>query len=99
MYCGDAVRDQLGYPATFKELHFLPTNVQAVSLTLFLGLLLGWSVQAADSALLQAPMDLDVPTWVILPKEVWPNQWHGRFKRVAVRLCKALYGHAQAPAL
>ena len=49
VYRGDAVRDQLGYPAIFKELHSLPTNVQAVNLTSFLGLVPGWKVQAADA--------------------------------------------------
>ena len=44
-------------------------------------------------------MDLEVPTWVVLPKELWLKEWHGRFRRVAVRLIKALYKHPQAPAL
>ena len=41
VYRGDAVRHLLGYPAIFNQLHSLPTNAQAVNLTLFLGLVPG----------------------------------------------------------
>ena len=34
---GDAVKDEAGLPAMFRELHSLPTNIQAVKLIRFLG--------------------------------------------------------------
>ena len=57
-------------------------------------------MQAADAcqAFLQAPLRSPVPTYVALPSELWLPQWRGRFRRVAVRLKRALYGHPEAPA-
>ena len=93
VYRGDAVRDERGAPALFQALHSLHTNIQAINLTLFVGMLSGFLVQAADAcqAFLQAPLKTSVPTWVVLPTELWIPEWRGRFKRVAVRLRKALY--------
>ena len=73
VYRGDAVKDQEGLPAMFRELHSLPTNIQAVSLTLFLGLVEGCVIQTADTcaAFLQAPLPSTTPTWVTLPRELW----------------------------
>ena len=100
VYRGDAVRDERGSPALFQALHSLPTNIQAINLTLFLGMLSTFVVQAADAcqAFLQAPLKTSVPTWVVLPPELWLPQWKGKFRRVAVKLRKALYGHPDAPA-
>lgn len=71
VYRGDAVRDERGAPALFQALHSLPTNIQAINLTLFVGMLSGFLVQAADAcqAFLQAPLKTSVPTWVVLPSE------------------------------
>ena len=44
VYRGDAVRDERGAPAIFQALHSLPTNVQAINLTLFVGMLSGFLV-------------------------------------------------------
>ena len=54
--CGDAVKDEGGLPAMFRELRSLPTNTQAVNLTLFVGMVAGFVVQTADAcqAFLQA---------------------------------------------
>ena len=32
-------------------------------------------------------------TWVRLPKDRWPKEWHGKYKDPVVRLNLALYGH------
>ena len=100
VYRGDAVKDEGGLPAMFRELHSLPTNIQAVNLTLFVGMIAGFVVQTADAcqAFLQAPLSSTIPTWVVLPRELWLPSWEGRFKRPAVRLLRALYGHPEAPA-
>ena len=98
VYRGDAVKDQDGLPAMFRELHSLPTNTQAVNLTLFLGLVEGFVIQTADpcAAFLQAPLSSTTPTWVTLPREFGLPSWEGRFRRPTVRLLKALYGHLEA---
>ena len=85
VYRGDAVRDERGATALFQALHSLPTNIQAINLTLFVGMLSGFLVQAADAcqAFLQALLKTSVPTWLVLP----PELWIGKFKRVAVRPC------------
>ena len=44
VYRGDAVRDERGAPAIFQALHSLPTNIQAINLTLFVGMLSGFLV-------------------------------------------------------
>ena len=71
VYRGDATKDEQGLPALFRELHSLPTNMQAINLTLFLGLCSGFLVQAADAcqAFLQAPLRSPVPTYVVLPSD------------------------------
>ena len=58
VYGGDITKDEQGSPALFRELHSLPTNMQAINLTIFLGMISGWLVQAADAcqAFLQAPL-------------------------------------------
>ena len=100
VYGGDAVKDQDGLPAMFRELHSLPTNIQAVNLTLFLGLVEGFVIQTADAcaAFLQAPLSSTTPTWVTLARELWLPSWEGRFRRSTVCLSKASYGHPEAPA-
>ena len=50
VYRGDCVKDQDGLPAVFRELRSWPTNIQAVNLTLFLGLVEGFVIQTADAA-------------------------------------------------
>ena len=97
VYRGDITKDEQGAPALFRELHSLPTNTQAVNLTIFIGMIHGFVVQAADAcqAFLQAPLRSPIPTWVIIPTELWLPQWKGKFRRVAVKLKK---GHPEAPA-
>ena len=52
-------------------------------------------VQIADAkkAYLQAPIRSSIATYVVLPKEAWLPQWHQKYRRVAARLKKAMYGH------
>ena len=47
VYRGDITKDEQGSPALFRELQSLPTNIQAINLTIFLGMISGWLVQAA----------------------------------------------------
>ena len=64
------------------------------------GLLKGHKLTAADCAraFLQAFLLMDEETYVVLPKELWLDSWHGKFRQPTVLLQKALYGHPLAPA-
>ena len=98
VYRGDNTRDQEGNLAKFSELHALPASLQTVALVLFYGMLMENMCQIADAkkAYLQAMLDTGVETWVILPVLCWLPEWADRFKRPAVRLIRALYGHPEA---
>ena len=37
-----------------------------------------------------------IDTWVSLPKEEWPKEWHGKYHNPVVKLRLALYGHPLA---
>ena len=50
----------------------------------------------AKQAYVQAYLDTKVKTWVRLPPEYWPEDWHGKYKDPVVPLVKALYGHPDA---
>ena len=75
-----------------------PFCIQTVSMVLFYGLLTDMVVFIADAkkAYLQAPLRTKTPTRVILPRLCWLPGWEKRFRRLAVRLQKALYGHPEA---
>ena len=46
----------------------------------------------AEQAYIQAKLQ-GTPTWVRLPKELWPPEWRGEFRDPVVKLNLALYGH------
>ena len=54
---------------------------------------------AADAlqAYLQADLGSKYPTWVLVPKELWPAHWHKEgYKRPMCLLKKSLYGHPES---
>ena len=95
VFRGDDTRDEYNQLALFRELKSIPATIATVNLVLWFGLRANNIVQIADAkkAYLQAPIRSAVPTYVVLPREAWKPQWHKRFKRVAARLHKAMYGH------
>lgn len=95
VFRGDETRDQNGDLALFRDLKSLPATVSTINLVLYYGLRKGNCLRIADAqrAYLQAPIGSPVPTYVILPKEMWHGHWFGRYRRVAARLYKAIYGH------
>lgn len=95
VFRGDDVRDEHNQLALFRELKSIPATIATVNLILWYGLRPNHVVQIADAkkAYLQAPIRSDVPTYVILPREAWLPHWFRRFKRVAARVHKAMYGH------
>ena len=97
---GDDVRNSWGGAAQFRHLYSTPTNLQAVNLALFWGMVWGNVIRVADAtrAFLQAELKTPHETWVVLPEELWLKHWSGGFRKPAVQLKKALYGHPQASA-
>ena len=53
-------------------------------------------ISDATKAYLQAPLKSEVPTWAIIPKVIWTDEWCSKFRRVAYPLERALYGHQTA---
>jgi CHASE1-domain containing sensor protein len=95
VFRGDDTRDENNQLALFRELKSIPASIATVNLVLWFGLRQGNMVQIADAkkAYLQAPIRSSIPTYVVLPREAWKPQWHRRFRRVAARVRKAMYGH------
>lgn len=100
VFRGDQVKDSWGGAASFGELYSTPTNIQAINIAIFYGLLVGNVLKVADcvKAYLQALLLTEEETWVVIPPELWLDSWRGRFKTPVVRLVRALYGHPLASA-
>lgn len=100
VFRGDRILDQYGSAAKFGQMYSTPTNIQAVHLALYYGLLPGCMLRVADAtrAFLQALLESSEDTYVILPHELWLPSWKGKFRRPTVRLRRALYGHPLASA-
>ena len=52
----------------------------------------------APKAYCQSLLKGRVPTWACIPKELWPKEWLGKYKRPCCLLLKALYGHPESGA-
>ena len=96
VFRGDECHDAYGEKAIYREVKSLPATVHSINIVIFYGLQQGHKVEIADAtkAYLQAPLQSEVPTWVVLPRIIWHEEWKSRFHKVACRLDKALYGHA-----
>ena len=100
VFRGDNVKDQDGAMAVFQELSASPAAVHTLNSNIAYGLLAGNKTTAADAlqAYLQADLHSKFPTWVRIPRELWPKEWHGRkdLKKPMCRLKKSLYGHPES---
>ena len=98
VFRGDDVVDQHGGAAQFGQLYSAPTNIQAINIAIFYGMMVGHVIRAADAtkAFLQALLLAQIATYVELPPEMWLPEWGNRYKRPTVLLLRALYGHPQA---
>jgi len=83
-----------------QELSASPTSLQAANMNLMYGLLPNHRTTTADAvkAYVQSLLKSKYPTWVQLPKELWPAHWHGRFRNPVVLLIRSLYGHPESGA-
>jgi len=94
VFGGNNVIDQSYEAATFQDLGSSPSNMAAGKYLDYYSCLPGHSGQQADAC--QAYIQSEytgTETWLILPEEVWPAEWRGKFACPVVRMDKALYGH------
>ena len=100
VFRGDDVVDQYGGAARFGQMCSTPTNIQAVNIAIFYGMVFGHVIRVADAtkAFLQALLLARIATYVELPPEMWLPEWGQKYKRPTVLLLRALYGHPQAGA-
>ena len=99
---GDIVKDENGARAVFEELSASPTAIAAANANIAYGLLPGHKTSTADAvrAYIQSLLVGKHKTWVAIPRELWPDEWHKRgFSRPMCVLHKALYGHPDAGGL
>jgi hypothetical protein len=96
---GDNARDQDGVLAVYQEMSSSPTAVHSANSNLAYGCLPGHRSKQADAvrAYVQALLKSLFETWVRVPKELWPEEWHKLgYQKPMCRLIKALYGHPEA---
>ena len=99
---GDDTRDEFGAAAVFQELSASPTSIQDTNCSIAYGLLPGHKTTTADAvkAYIQAPLRTKHPTWVRIPRELWPEDgsWEGKYSQPMCLLERALYGHPESGA-
>ena len=95
VFRGDDCKDEFGDKAIYKEMKSLPATVHSINMVLYHGLRPNNKCEISDAtkAYLQAPLNSEIPTYVIIPKLIWKPEWHKKYRRVAARLDRALYGH------
>ena len=98
VFRGDCVKDQDGKMAVFQEIAASPSAIFTINSNQAYGLLPGHKSTTADAeqAYLQAELKSQYPTWVLIPKELWPKHWHGKYYKPMCRLYKSLYGHPES---
>ena len=80
VYRGDITRDEVGASAIFQDLAASPSSIQATNANIAYGMVPGHKTTAADAVKSYIPSLLKSkhPTWIELPKELWPKAWHGK---------------------
>ena len=100
VFRGDNARDEHGALAIYQDLAASPTLITSANANIAYGLFSGHKTTSADAvkAYIQSVLKSEHPTWVELPKELWPASWKDKFNRPVVRLMKSLYGHPESGA-
>jgi len=98
VFQGNNVLDHNWEVAMFQEMSSCPATMGAAKAADCYGLLPGNHVMQADADMAYTQATLGgTPTWVRLPKEQWPKEWHDRgYKDPVCPLIRALYGHPDA---
>ena len=98
VFRGDNVKDQNGDWAIFQEIYASPTAIHSVNSNIAYGCIAGnkTTMADADQAYLQAELKSKCDTWVLVPRELWPKEWHNKgYVKPMCRLRKSLYGHPE----
>ena len=97
VFAGCFVKDERNNWAIFAEISSCPATMTAGKAADAYGMFAGHDIQMADgeSAYTQARLK-GTKTYVRLPQERWPKEWHGKYKDPVVVLILALYGHPDA---
>ena len=101
VYRGDQVRDQDSSLLLFDQTATTPTSLAALNVALWYACRKGNAASCSDAiqAFLQSELDDNDLTYVIIPTELWLDEWHKKFQtgtKLVVRLKKSLYGHPRA---
>ena len=108
VYRGDITKDELGSAAVFNELSSAPATLEAAKAADTYGLFEGHSSETSDAEMAYTQAKLQttlkqadgnvvlLQTWVRLPRNRWPKEWHGKYTDPVVILVLALYGHPDA---
>ena len=99
VFRGDSVKDQWNATAVFQELSASPTSIHTANSTIAYGCIPGHTTSTSDAvrAYVQSTLKSKHETWVSIPKELWPDEWHKLgYKRPMCKLNKALYGHPES---
>ena len=99
VFRGDNVKDQNGALAVFQELSASPSAIHSINSNMAYGCIAGHKTTASDAlqAYLQADLQTKHATWVLIPRELWPEDWHHKgYQRPMCRLIKSLYGHPES---
>ena len=88
VFRGDNARDESGALAIYQDLNASPTLITSANANIAYGLFRGNKTTSADAvkAYIQSELKAAHPTYVELPKELWPKEWHGKYTRPAVKL-------------
>ena len=99
VFRGDNAKDEHGALAIYQEMAASPTTVQSANCNLAYGCLPGHKTTQADAvrAYVQSLLKSKNETWVRIPKELWPAEWHNKgYTAPMCLLRKALYGHPES---
>jgi len=100
VYRGDVAKDESGAAAIYQNLTASPTSITAANANIAYGKIPGHRTSSADAvkAYVQSLLKSEHPTWVQIPKELWPESWGRKYHRPVCKLVKSLYGHPESGA-
>ena len=77
---GDSAKDEKGAFAIYQELSASPTTIHTANANLAYGLIPGHKTTQADAvrAYVQSKLNSAYDTYVRIPRELWPPEWHKR---------------------
>jgi hypothetical protein len=96
---GDNAKDEYGAIAIYQELSASPTAIHSANCNLAYGCIPGHKTTQADAirAYVQSILNSKFDTYVLIPRELWPQKWIKEGKVApCCKLHKALYGHPEA---